>query len=214
MQEFRLGEYSAAPISHGTLLPLLAEYRRPNDKIAEWLSQGVLVPLKRGLYVIGPNWRQMPLCLPLIANRLYGPSCVSLDYALSWHGLIPERVYEVTSVCLRRGRLFENPVGRFSYVTLPAALFPIGVQQQQAAQTQQFLIAGPTKALCDKVLLTRNLRITGRASMQRFLFEDLRIDEDELLSLGVDWPVINAYAGSGYKTRQMQALAQVLEKLT
>ena len=32
----------------GALLPVLKDYRRPNDKIAEWLRQGVLLPLKRG----------------------------------------------------------------------------------------------------------------------------------------------------------------------
>ena len=93
----QLDSFGAVPFSHGALLPSSKDYRRPNDKIAEWLRQGVLVAIKRGLYVRGEPSRAP--CLPLVANRLYGPSCVSLDYALAWHGLIPERLHEITSVC-------------------------------------------------------------------------------------------------------------------
>jgi len=209
--ESQLARFGAVPFGHGALMPLLEEYQRPNDKIAEWLRQGVLVSLKRGLYVVGPAWRRGELSLPLVANRLYGPSCVSLDYALSWHGLIPERVHELASVCMRRGRVFENALGRFSYVTLPESLYPVGIEQQAASADQHYLQAGPAKALCDKVVLTRRLQISGRAGMQRFLFDDLRLDEEMLMELALDWSVLEHYATSGYKPRQMGALLQVLE---
>jgi hypothetical protein len=210
MQAYQLEQFGSVPFSHGTLLPLLADYQRPNDKIAQWLKRGDLVPLKRGLYVVGPAWRKGRLSLPLLANRLYGPSCVSLDYALFWHGLIPERVYEVTSVCMRRGRVFDNAVGRFSYLTVPKSLFPIGVRQETASERETFLIAGPEKALCDKVLLTRNLRVRSRVAMQSFLLEDLRLDEEALAQLDVS--VVARYAESGHKRCQMQVLMQVLEE--
>jgi hypothetical protein len=86
----------------------------------------------------------------------------ALEYALFWHGLIPERVYEATSVCMRRSRVFDNALGRFSYVTVPPSLFPVGMRQEQASERETFLIAGPEKALCDKVLLTRNLQARSR----------------------------------------------------
>jgi hypothetical protein len=209
IRESTLEQFGAVPFSHGTLMLLLKEYQRPNDKIAEWIRRGDLVPLKRGLYVAGPAWRKGELSLPLVANRLYGPSCVSLDYALFRHGLIPERVYEVTSVCMRRSRGFANALGRFSYVTVPPSLFPVGMRQEQASERETFLIAGPEKALCDKVLLTRNLQARSRGAMQAFLFEDLRVDEEALA--GLDLSVVAHYAESGRKARQMQALIQVLE---
>ncbi|MBB5347675.1 hypothetical protein HNQ81_001399 [Desulfoprunum benzoelyticum] len=210
IREYKLEQFGAVPFSHGTLMLLLKGYRRPNDKIAEWLRRGDLVPLKRGLYVAGPPWRKGELSLPLVANRLYGPSCVSLDYALFWHGLIPERVYEVTSVCMRRSRVFDNALGRFSYLTAPQSLFPVGMRQEQASERETFLIAGPEKALCDKVLLTRNLRARSRDAMQVFLFEDLRLDEEALV--GLDVAVVAQYAESGHKARQLHALMQVLEE--
>lgn len=210
MLEKQLADFGVVPFTHGTLLPLLAGYRRPNDKIAEWLKQGVLVSLKRGLYVVGPAWRRGSLSLPLLANRLYGPSCVSLDYALSWHGLIPERAYELTSVCIRRSRVFANELGRFSYTTMPQQLFPVGIQQVTSSDEVSFLIATPEKAVCDKVLLTRHLRVFSRNSMQRFLFEDLRLDEDALSDM--DLRIVMEYVDSGHKPQQMKALLQVLEE--
>ena len=211
MLESRLSDFGAVPFSHGALLPLLADYQRPNDKIAEWLKQGILVALKRGLYVVGPSWRREPLSLPLLANRLYGPSCVSLDYALSWHGLIPERVYELTSVCLGRGRVLENVLGRFSYATVPGKLFPLGVRREEVSGSVAFLMAGPEKALCDKVLLTRHLQAVSWTAMHDFLFADLRLDEDALALF--ELAVVRKYAESGHKQRQMRTLLQVLETL-
>ena len=41
------------PFGRHLLMPLLAEYKRPNDKIARWLASGDLVPLRKGLYVLG-----------------------------------------------------------------------------------------------------------------------------------------------------------------
>lgn len=211
MLESRLASFGAVPFSHGALLPLLAEYRRPSDKIAEWLRQGVLIPLKRGLYVAGADWRKEPLSLPLVANRLYGPSCVSLEYALAWHGLIPEQVHEVTSVCVRRGRVMENAVGRFSYYSIPAELFPIGMQLEQHGNSIAFLMAGPEKALCDKVMLTRHLHACSRSSMREFLFEDMRMDHDALATIDLD--IVDQYVAAGHKPRQMQALRRVLGEL-
>lgn len=211
MLETKLQLFGSVPFTHGALLPLLDGYQRPNDKIAEWMRQEVLVPLKRGLYVVGPAWRKGTLCLPLLANRLYGPSCVSLEYALAWHGLIPERVHEVTSVCMGRGRVMENKLGRFSYARLPGGLYPAGIEQGELSERETFLMATPAKALCDKILLTRQLRTTGRTTMRRFLLEDLRLDEDALAKL--DIVVVRQYADAGHKADQMRALLHVLEEM-
>lgn len=207
MIEPRLQQFGTIPFGHGALLPVLKDYRRPNDKIAEWLRQGTLLPLKRGQYVLG-GAGPAP-CLPLVANHLYGPSCVSLDYALAWHGLIPERVHEITSVCTGRGRIIDNPLGRFSYTRLPMAVYPCGIIQTSASPRETFLIASPAKALCDKVMLTPKLRTTSRAAMQRFLFDDLRLEDDALGQLDLD--VVRSYAARGSKTAQLRALLLCVE---
>ena len=208
MLERKLSVFGVVPITRGALVQLLAGYSRPNDKLSEWLNREVLIPLKRGMYLVGPNWRSETVCLPLIANRLYGPSCVSLEYALSWHGMIPERVAEVTSVCTRRGRLMTNPLGTFSYTTVPRELFSVGLVIDSDS-INHFWIASREKAICDKVLVTRNLKAVGRASMLDFLFEDQRVDPDSLADF--DFTVLDAYEKSGLKPRQFRALRQAIE---
>lgn len=76
-----LQHLGAVPFPQRAPLPVLNDRRRPNEKkIAEWLRQGVLAPVKRGLYLRGES-RRTP-CLPLVADDLCGPSRVSLGYAL------------------------------------------------------------------------------------------------------------------------------------
>ena len=54
-----LQQFGTIPFSHGALLPVLKDYRRPNDKIAEWLRQGTLVEIL-------PQYRAEPMPVSLI----------------------------------------------------------------------------------------------------------------------------------------------------
>ena len=93
------------PLSRQLILELLKDYKRPNDKISEWVKNGELINLRRGLYIPGSE-SNLPKPEPfLIANHLRGPSYVSLESALSYWGLIPERVYEITSVTLKSKKI-------------------------------------------------------------------------------------------------------------
>ena len=210
--EHRLQKFGSAPFSRAALLSVLQDYRRPNDKIARLAEEGVLVPLKKGLYVLGPEWRIQPLSLPLIANNLYGPSCVSLDWALARHGLIPEGVFGITSVTSRRAKSYETPVGHFTYHHLPESVLFCGTVMEPAGEQAHYLMAGPTKALCDKILLTRNLRLSSVSAMQEFLEEDLRLDVDTMSSPEKD--VIRAYCESGHKVGLLELLEAALEQWT
>ena len=120
-------ELSEVPFSHAVLMTRLAAHRRPNDKISQWLADQSLIAIKRGLYVCNPSRTGQPLSLPLIANHLYGPSYVSLDYALSHYGLIPEAVRQITSVTTRRGKTYDTPLGRFFDERLVLRVYPIGI---------------------------------------------------------------------------------------
>lgn len=206
-----LRAFGRVPFSHGALLPLLADYRRPNDKIAALLARTDLVQLRRGLYLLGTELRGGPVSLPLIANVLFGPSYVSLDFALSWHALIPEGVVEVSSVTPRRTREFVTPVGRFSYTHLPLAVYGVGVRMEKTAEGFNFLMASPEKALCDKVLLTRNLNAVSVASMRAYLLEYLRMEPEALDALDVR--IIKQCLEAGHKPRQLAALLAALEAM-
>jgi hypothetical protein len=206
-----LRAFGSVPFSHGALLPLLADYRRPNDKIAALLARGDLVQLRRGLYLLGSELRGGPVSLPLVANVLLGPSYVSLDFALGWHGLIPEGVVEVSSVTSRRAREFATSVGRFSYTHLSPLAYGMGVRMEETPEGAHFLMASPEKALCDKVLLTRNLNAVSMVGMQAYLLEDLRIEPDALA--GLDTRIIEQCLEAGHKPRQLAALLKAVETM-
>ncbi|MEX0740300.1 MAG: hypothetical protein WD071_13240 [Pseudohongiella sp.] len=182
-----------------------------NDKIASLIDRGVLLSLKKGLYVLAPPWRQQPLCLPLVANNLYGPSCVSLEYALAWHGVIPEGVFTVTSVTSRRAKAYQTSLGYYTYQHIPESLVLVGARMEAVAEGEgHYLMAGPTKSLCDKLLLTRNLRLASRTAMETFLEDDLRVDSAMLKNPEPD--VVARYVSAGHKELLFRLLGQVLER--
>lgn len=204
----RLG---AVPLPREALDELLEGYRRPNDKISEWLKEGALLHLRRGLYLAGPALRGGPACLPLLANHLYGPSYVSLDFALAWHGLIPEGVAEITSVTTKASRTYGNAVGRFSYQHLPLAYYRIGQSLGQSAEGLGYLIATPTKALCDRLVLDPQLQRLSRAAMRDWLLDDLRLDPDLLGDLSL--AEIEQCIEAGYKRRELGTLKAAIKAL-
>src|SRR5690606_24647408 len=107
------------PITRQILMDLLRDYRRPYDKINELTKQGFLMQVKRGVFIPGSRLSaQVPEKL-LLANHLWGPSYVSSDSALSYWGLIPERVYETLSMTTNLAKTYKTPVGRFRYIRLP-----------------------------------------------------------------------------------------------
>lgn len=206
-----LAQFGSVPFTRGSLTSVLRDYRRPNDKIAQLIELGYLLPLKKGVYVLGDKIRTGAVSMPLVANILYGPSVVSSDSALAWHGLIPEGVFGVTSVTPRRARSYSTPLGEFSYQHIPASVYPVGIRIESGEGNHRFLMASPVKALCDKILLTRRVRLTSFSAMRQFLEEDLRLDMDELQ--GLDLSTVRMYQKGGLKVAALTQLQRVLEAL-
>lgn len=170
------------PISHQTLLSLLKDYKRPNDKIYEMVSNHKLVPLRRGLYV----WNNQVLPEPFsIANVLYGPSYVSAESALSYRGIIPERVFSIVSMTLKQSKIFKTHLGNFEYIKLPAPYYAFGVEQVEIRDGQFSLMAVAEKALFDKVITTSGVLLRSISSAKDFMLQNLRIDEDLLRKFDV-----------------------------
>jgi len=165
------------------LMGALAGYARPRDKVTDLLAKGVIIRVKKGLYIFGEKWRRKPFSREVLANLLYGPSCVSLDYALHYHGLTPERVEAVTSVTLKRGWRFTTPVGLFLYSNVPEAGFAVGLGRVELEDGRAFLIAAPEKALADKLRQGRGLGLRTQKECLAYLVEDLRIEEAALREL-------------------------------
>ena len=180
-----LKKLRAVPFAHSTLLSLLGGYKNPNEKIKNMAKNGEIIRIKKELYVVGDMWRDGDVCVELVANTLYGPSYVSLEWAMSHHGLIPERVYEISSICSKASKSYDTPLGRFTYIKAKKELFAIGIKIQKAKDGTNFLIASKEKALCDKLIYTPNLSISSQKQMCEYLEDDLRIEISELSSFDV-----------------------------
>ena len=171
------------PVSTAVLKSLLTDYSNPNARIKLWAEQGYLVPLKRGLYAVSQEITQQEPCLGLIANHLYSPSYVSLQFALRQYGLIPERVMLVTNITTCHARCFNNSFGSFAYHNVPRAYFAIGVTSRTEGAAS-YMIATPEKALVDTILFTSKVP-NSLVGLEQFLKEDMRFDMDILHDMNI-----------------------------
>jgi len=193
-----------------TLLDSLKQYERPRDKITSLLRQGAIIRVKKGIYVFGPKYSRRPFSREILANMIYGPSCISLDFALHYHGLIPERVEAVTSVTSGRGRRFVTPVGLFIYRHIPPEVFPVGIDQIQLEGGRSFLMAVPEKALADKIQDERGTGIRSQDDMRRYLMQNLRIDAESIEKLQAE---ILSILAERYGSRKLRLLNKVIARL-
>lgn len=178
-------EIGREEFDYGALMAALADYAKSHDRITRLLRAGEIIRIKKGLYVFGEQHRRRPYSRELLANLAYGPSFVSLDYALSYHGLIPERVEQVTSVTTGRPRRFDTPVGTFVYRPVPVESFHRGMLRVETAAAT-YLIASPERALADKVREDRSATLRTVGDAESYLFEDLRIDRESFEQLNLD----------------------------
>lgn len=155
-------------------------------------DDGLLVPLKRNLYVMSEAFSGRSASPLSLANRICTPSYVSRESALRFYGLIPEGVVNVTSSRLGRSVVFENAFGAFFYRQVDRDIYPIGLCDETDA-TSPFVCARPEKALYDLVVARPRLTLRTRIETRQFLFEDLRLDAsakfsaalfDELIAAG------------------------------
>lgn len=167
------------------LMAALSNFASSHDKITSLLRKGVIVRVKKGLYVFGEYYRLRPYSRELLANLVYGPSFLSLDYALSYHGLIPERVEQLTSVTTGRAKEFKTPVGTFLYRPTPTGSFHWGMNLLEGGEVS-FLMASPERALADKVREDRRARVRSLADAEGYLFHDLRVDESAFREMNLD----------------------------
>lgn len=165
------------------LLDALSGLSRPRDKITSLLKNKVIVRIKKGLYIFGPEYAKKPFSREILANLIYGPSAVSLDYALHYYGLIPERVETVTSVTTGKKKQFDTPVGRFTYAKIPTPVFSEGLDQIPIDKIRSFLMVCPERALTDRIIMEKSLLKTSSTVMEDYLFDHLRIDKELFFKL-------------------------------
>jgi len=193
-----------------TLLNCLKDYARPRDKISDLLQKGIIIRVKKGLYIFGEGYRSKPYSREILANLIYGPSYISLDYALQHYGLIPERVEAVTSVSTGRSRRFSTPVGLFTYRMIPLQAYRIGMDRVDIGDGRAFLIATPEKALADKLFDGRGTGIKTQKELIEYLEESLRIDPAALRELR---PTNLDAIARGYRSHKIRLLRNLVSRI-
>lgn len=172
-----LSEIGNIPVDFAVLKSLFPDHKSVHNKISELEKSGTLIRLKKGMYVVSPKESGKLISVELVANHLYGPSYVSMESALRYYGLIPERVYSIQSMTTKHSREFSNSLGKFKYTQCDRAYFSVGIRQEIMDNTS-FLIATPEKALCDLIIHTPNLNLRFQKDTLTYLEEDLRFDMD------------------------------------
>ena len=169
---------STEEFDYGFIKHALCKYKNPRVKINELLKKGEIIRVKKGLYVFGPELAKEPYSKETLANLIYGPSYISLEYALYFFGLIPERIETVTSVTNKRNKIFNTPIGYFSYKYINPSIYSYGITLYEADKHHSILIASREKALSDMLYFSH--KMTDESQIEKYLFEDLRIDIKEL----------------------------------
>ena len=203
-------EISTSVFTHDRLESLLSYHmKNVNAKISYMVKKGELIRLKRSIYTFGQDYQKEHVDSISVANILYAPSYVSYEYALSYYGLISERVYEITSATLHGKKVFETELGRFSYKPVPLQAYAIGVDWFYDNINGGKLIATPEKALCDKIRSDRGIGRLSQEKLAVYLEYDLRIEWDSLIDLDTELISIIATA---YRSSNLQNISKLIAK--
>lgn len=186
------------------MLQELNNYKNPRDKLAHMVKKKECIPVIQGLYETNPATPGYRL-----ANTICSPSYLSFEFALSYHGLIPEAVYNFTSATFekKKKKEFKTLFGTFTYRDVPSAAYPYGIECV-SENGYTFQIASPEKALCDELYIQSP--VTSQRELKEFLFDGLRIDWELFCKLNMDDIL---FLNSKYHCTNIQKLTKTMEKI-
>ena len=168
------------------------------------IASGEIIHIRRGLYCLAHKYQKKGMNLYTLAQHIYGPSYISLESALSWHGWIPEAVHSITSTSFKKSKEFKTPLGLFSYDRIPQERFYSEVKRLVDESGNVFLMASPLKALADYVYV-RKKDWTGIEP----LVGSLRIEREEFEQ--VTWDSLESLI-SNYSNSRVKGFLQGLRK--
>ena len=180
-----------------------ATYANPLDKIKRDTDNGILIRLTRGLYEVDSGVNPC-----FLASAILSPSYLSFDWTLSYYGLIPEKVFSITSASLnmRKRKTFINKFGRYEYCDVPINAFSEGLTYLESGD-YIVKIATKEKAICDS--LSKWRVVNSVKNLKELLFIDKRIDEEEFSTC--DFKLMMRLA-SLYKKTNLDILIKLIRK--
>ncbi|HOX77127.1 MAG TPA: hypothetical protein PLW31_03730 [Bacteroidales bacterium] len=198
-QEFRIAFYDLACFSTNQVLTWYPGFDKNN--LGRWIKKGFLVKLRNSYYCF-PEYINKPGFSFYVGNLIYRPSYISLHSALSYYGLIPEAVVQVTSVSSLKTASFTNSSGTYFYKTLKPELM-FGYDLKTYSNSWTVHLSQPEKALLD--LLYLNPYYNTQQEM-----ELLRLDGD-IISESLDLERLKDYV-TRYRNRSLENRVSMLLK--
>ena len=171
-EDFRREFYDLICFNRNQVLAWHAGFDKNN--LGRWVKKGYVVKLRNGFYSF-PEYLSMPQISLYIANQIYKPSYISLHSVLSYYGIIPESVSQVTSISGMKTIDFQNRFGSFSYQQVHPDYY-FGFELKPMTDGRMIQMAFPEKAILDLFYLYPFYN-----SPEEMI--DIRFDEDILEDL-------------------------------
>ena len=171
-------------------------------RLNEWQSKGYIRKVIKGFYIFSDLVLNENVLFE-VSNRIYKPSYISLESALSYYHLIPESVYSVTSVSTRRTYKFITSITEFSYRTVrPDLYFGYVVQ---AYNQKAFKIAQPEKAIVDYFYLNPYLKNEND-------FESLRLNSERFFEI-IDEKILLNYVTKSLQKSLRERISRFIDHM-
>lgn len=167
------------PLISGQHLKLIAGNSQVfKNQLMRWKKAGKLICLKRNLYILNKNDRKINPSHLFIAYELYKPSYVSMEYALSYYGIIPEKVVDVSCITSKKTAIFENAFGKFIYQHVKLNCFTGYIELKDEAGLPYYM-ANSEKAVVDFIYLNQHC---FKGNFKRTLTESFRFQNVDILN--------------------------------
>lgn len=141
------------------------------QRLSEWQKKGYVKKIRQGFYIFS-DLEINEKILFIIANRIYEPSYISLEMALSMYEIIPEAVYVTTSVTSQNTKTIKTPTGDFKYRHIqPELMFGYELREHAGHRYQ---IAEIEKAVLDYLYLNPKINDTESFEGVRFNISELK----------------------------------------
>ena len=167
-------------ITNDIMKEKLRYYSNKNNKISREVKNNEITRIIKGLYETENEVNGY-----LIANTIYGPSYLSFEYALKYHGLINNEMNRFTSATYgkKKKKRYDTPFGYFEYRDVPSEVFYMGVNLVIEGK-YSFQIATPEKAICD--MLYTKKPVGNMNELKELLVRDMFIDMNKVVALNLN----------------------------
>ena len=200
-----LAELTAPYYTRQNLEIILGSNRRTLDyRISKLLSDSILDMVKPGFYInkilLLQSSRKEEF-LEYVGGVAKYPSYVSLEYALSKYGLIPEGIFAITYITTKKTGEYSSKSTTFKYRNIKSELFT-GYETREF-NNANYLFAKKFKALFDFIYLTP---LGNKTAFKQLLFESR-----------INWENLSQKDKSGFvelcascKSKKMEKVASLL----